>query len=150
MDSKNLFLIVLIALFPATAYTGAYKWTDKDGKIHYSQTRPSSDIKAESLRVHGRKPLDSSLKKDADKKDTKTKEEKTDKQKDKKAEKKDNKASRKESKAACLAARKNLAQMKSSGRIRQRDADGNINYLSEKQKQAAMKKEQQIIKNNCK
>ena len=143
MNNKNLFLIALISLLPATAYTGAYKWTDKEGKIHYSQTRPSSDIKSESLRIHGRKPLDSSISNNTDKKDTKNK-------KDKITEKKENKASKKESKAACLAARKNLAQMKSSGRIRQRDADGNINYLSAKQKRESMKKEQQIIKNNCK
>ncbi|MCW8911254.1 MAG: DUF4124 domain-containing protein [Gammaproteobacteria bacterium] len=149
MNSKHLFLITLIALSPVTAYTGVYKWTDQDGKTHYSQTRPSSDIQYENLRIHGRAPQ-STEPDDPKGKAGDAKTEKKPDTKDKKPAKKENKALSKESKAACQAARKNLAQMQASGRIRQKDAKGNISYLSEKQKQEAMKKEQKIIANNCK
>ena len=149
MNSKHIFLITLIALSPVTAYTGVYKWTDQDGKTHYSQTRPSADIQYENLRIHGRAPQSSETDDSKGKTDDKTAEKKPD-TKDKKPAKKENKPLSKESKAACQAARKNLAQMQASGRIRQKDAKGNINYLSDKQKQEAIKKEQKIIANNCK
>ena len=148
MYSKYFFLTMLVALSSATAYAGVYKWTDEDGKIHYSQTRPSSDIEAESLRIHGRKPQsDSTSDTDADKKKA---EDKKKEQSDKKQESKLNAENAKNAKAVCQTARKRLSIMKSTGRIRERDEKGNVNYLSDKQKKASMKKEQEVIKKFCK
>ena len=145
--------MILVALSSATAYAGIYKWTDEDGKTHYSQSRPAPGIESKSLRFHGRKPEDSSKEyaQDSDKKETKTKEDENKKDEQPAAEQKKDepKLSAKESKAACQSARKNLAQMQASGRVRQKDAKGNISYLSDKQKRAQMKQAQKIIKKFC-
>lgn len=155
MYSKPLLFIILTTLIPATAHTGIYKWTDEEGKTHYSQTRPRTDIESEKLRIHGRKPQyssdenieDKDVKKDAEKKD-KDKE----KAKDEMADTTEpaSKLNKKQAKKACADARSRLARMQATGRVRQRDAKGNITYLSDKQKQAAMKKERIIIKKYCK
>ena len=154
MNNKHLFLIALVALSSTATYAGVYKWTDEDGKTHYSQSRPEAGITSESLRLHGRKPQDSSKEYalDPDKKETASKEVEPKKDEQQAAEQKNDepKLSAKQSKAACLSARKNLAQMKSSGRVRQKDAKGNISYLSDKQKQDQMKQAQKIIKKFCK
>lgn len=158
MPSKHFFLITLLSFATANAYAGVYKWTDAEGKTHYSQSRPSAGIKSESLHLHGRKPHDSSkdISQDADNseaannqaEDNKNTEQQT--PESKQPQQPENKLSAKQSKAACLSARKNLAQMKSAGRVRKKDATGNISYLSDQQKQSEIKKAKKVIKKYCK
>ncbi|MDH5472741.1 MAG: DUF4124 domain-containing protein [Gammaproteobacteria bacterium] len=152
MNVKPLFIIALIALFPVTAYTSVYKWIDEDGKVHYSQSKPGNNIEVERLRIKGAKP-------DYATSDAKPEDEMKNKPSDdtKKAEQpvaqpaqEENKLSPKEAKAACQSARTKLAQLQSSGQVRQRDAKGNISYLSDEQKQAEIAKAQKIIKKLCK
>ena len=147
MNNKYLFLMILVAFSSATAYAGVYKWTDEKGKIHYSETRPASNIEAESLRIQGSSPQRQSARNDDDKKEAAKAESKQKAQADKKEKAKPD---IKKSKALCQSARKKLATMTSTGRIRERDEKGNISYLSDKQKQAAMKKEREIISKHCK
>lgn len=50
---KRLFLtttLLLCATLPVSAQI--YKWVDASGKVHYSDTPPSSSIKTETLRTH--------------------------------------------------------------------------------------------------
>ena len=43
----------LLAGLAAQAQTNVYKWTDKDGKVHFSDTPPPSDAKSTSQKRLG-------------------------------------------------------------------------------------------------
>jgi hypothetical protein len=58
-------------------------------------------------------------------------------------------AEKKQRLEACARARKSLTTMKSVGRIRSKDADGNYTYLSQQQKEAQMKQARDLIKKLC-
>jgi len=49
----------------------------------------------------------------------------------------------------CTRAKENLATLDSTARIRMRDAQGEVRYLTEEEKQAERKKAQETIKLNC-
>jgi glutaredoxin len=56
MKSTQIALAILAAaLFAsaAQAQTTVYKWTDKDGKVHFSDTLPDSDVKATEKTMGG-------------------------------------------------------------------------------------------------
>ncbi|MDH5764683.1 MAG: DUF4124 domain-containing protein [Gammaproteobacteria bacterium] len=151
MIQKHFILISLIVLFPSTAFTGIYKWTDADGKVHYSQQKPA-DSQTEKLSVSGgHKPgyaqedPDPAAKKTGDETGQTT--ENTEQAPTQTTQ--EEPAPPKKSKSACKAAKKNLQQIQSTGRVRKRNSNGDIIYLSDKQKQAEIKKAKLVIKKNC-
>jgi hypothetical protein len=51
---RRLVLIVILAVAPAIVQAGdVYKWTDAGGVVHYSDTEPAAEMKAELLHVTG-------------------------------------------------------------------------------------------------
>jgi len=157
-------LIRQVVLFSSLAFTfsicsaSIYKWVDAEGNVHYGQQRPLNaasnkmDVQQHAPRNRstyqrpGKKASESPTK-EADKADGAK--EKTDAT-TKPENKKETKAEKKSRLAACARARKNLAAMKSTGRIRSKDKDGNISYQSQKQKEAKMSKLSGLISKNCK
>jgi glutaredoxin len=63
MKSTQIALAVLAAAFAlhAGAQTTVYKWTDKDGKVHFSDTLPDSQVNATQKSMGGGGPDDANL-----------------------------------------------------------------------------------------
>lgn len=145
-------LLFLVTIFISNyCYSGVYKWVDEQGNIHYGQQRPSN-IQSEQMSVQNYAPDDtSSYKRPGSKENSQDGKEQAadDKNKTndtKESEKKpESKADKKRRMAACAQARKGLANMRSSGRVRNKEKDGSINYLSEKQKSAKMKQDRKSV-----
>ncbi len=147
-------LFILLFLGSTSCFAGIYKWVDKDGAVHYGQQRPqntpskSMDIQHYSPNgISNRKPA--KQKENSSNKQAGTNNEKAGGTKEPK-KKKETKTEKKRRLAACDQARQNLATMKSIGRIRSRDKDGNTSYLSQKDKEAKMKKTRDLISKHCK
>ncbi|MFZ2302980.1 MAG: DUF4124 domain-containing protein [Gallionella sp.] len=45
------FLLLLLMLIAANAFADLKKWTDADGKVHYSDQPPPANVKAKTLRT---------------------------------------------------------------------------------------------------
>jgi len=138
----QLFISLILFFSYTLCNAGIYKWVDAEGNVHYSQERPPQGP-AEKMDVQRHAPRDvSSYKRPGSKADEAKTEEGTEEKvtEEKQPETKpETKAEKKQRSAACAQARKSLATMESSGRIRSKDKDGNISYLSEQQKQERIK-----------
>lgn len=145
----NTLLISLLIATPFISSAAIYKWVDEEGNVNYSQEKPK-ETKSERMKVDTAPSIDRSTYK---KPSTKTKEQTTEKTspdtKDAEKDKKKGKSA-KNNDSGCKAAKANLNTMRNSGRVRQKDKDGNVSYMSDEQKQARMKQEMDYIKNNCK
>ncbi len=138
-----------LALFSALAAADqVYKWVDKDGHVHFSQTPPpSTNVQAQTVDVNPPPPDPTSLRNYQD----------LQKQQDDKA-KKDQAAADKnkpdpkaeaEKKERCDDLRSRLITLQNSGRAATVDAQGNMNYLDDA---ARAQQEQEIeseIKSDC-
>lgn len=138
-------------------FAGIYKWVDEQGNTHYGQQRPKgAPVQKMDVQMHA--PRDASSYKqpgqkdpDADPEnpeDPDAKNKATDAEKNK--EPPESAAAKKNRLAACAQARKKLTTMQNAGRVRSRDKDGNIKYLSEEQKSAQMKTTRDLIAKRCK
>ena len=47
---KNVLLTLMLLVFSCSAYAGIYKWTDKQGNVHFSDRKPK-DYEPESLNL---------------------------------------------------------------------------------------------------
>ena len=150
--SKGLFFLITISI-SNYCYSSVYKWVDEQGNIHYGQQRPSN-TQAERMNVQNYAPEDtSSYKRPGSKTDAEnntTAADGSDKKPSDTEKKPESKADKKRRLAACAQAKKGLTAMQSSGRVRNKEKDGSINYLSEKQKAAKMKKSRDLISKHCK
>ena len=146
----------LITFYTSNINAGIYKWVDAQGNIHYGAQRPTNtDSKKLSIQHHApeksssydrpgaKKPKtaegDAEVKTGADKKTSKD-------TPDYKAE---SKADKKRRLAACSQARKSMSKMATQGRVRTRDKEGNVNYMSDKQKQSRIKRAKELITKHC-
>lgn len=142
--------LVALLICSTAATANIYKWVDKDGKIHYGQQRPTN-ISSKRLKVQQYAPQDVSSYKRPGTSPSNQKNTAQEAQKNTSAKKpKISKAEKKRRLEGCLLARKNLQRMKSVGRIRSRDKDGNTSFLSQKEKLSRMKNAQNIINKACK
>ncbi|MCW9013304.1 MAG: DUF4124 domain-containing protein [Gammaproteobacteria bacterium] len=159
---KTFLLACSLIVFPGITQAGIYKWTDEQGNVHYSQEKPKNQA-VESIKGNYRAPEDRSSykrptlglknknKTDAAENNSQNPEQQEQTaQQQKPAEEKTPKLKPKQKKAGCESARNNLATMQAKGQIRRRDKDGNVSYMSEAEKQARIKRTQEIIKKNCK
>lgn len=152
-----------IALFGILSFTctisiaGIYKWVDAEGNIHYGQQRPA-DASSEKMDVQQYAPRESSSYK---RPGSKSSDDNTDNVAPDEADKKDLEPAKPEKKvetaaekkrrlAACAQARNNLSKMQSIGRVRRKDKDGNITYMSQTQKEAKMNQAKSLIAKHCK
>lgn len=150
---KNTVLGMLILPLLLTGESSAeiYKWVDAEGNVHYAQQRPN-DADAERLDIQQeptttfRSGTNKPVKTEETARDSEQPAEEPAAQEEKKVE---TPAEKKQRLAACAKARKALTTMKSVGRIRSKDADGNYSYLSQQQKEAKMKQARDLIKKYC-
>ncbi len=140
-----------IFLSSSFCYAGIYKWVDAEGNVHYGQQRPAN-APSERLEVQQYAPQNtSSYKRPGEKRPAgKTANgQTTEKKKQTPVKKKETRAEKKERLASCKKTRKTLSTMESIGRIRVRDKDGNMTYMSQKKKEADMKKARDLISKHC-
>ena len=126
-----------------------YKWTDAEGNIHYGSEKPA-DTDAEKMKVDtsttgvdtGAEALDD-LKQQVDDEAEKIKEEGIPEQPPVPS------LPMKEVKKRCQAAKQDLATIQSRGQLRERDASGEIRYVSDEEKQRRIKAAKQQVREYC-
>ena len=150
MLSRILVVLSISMMFSAADAAGIYKWVDEDGKVHYSQTRPP-EHEAEKMRVPTRAPENTSTYKRPSLKTDKDDEsdDKSDQAGGAKQQA-DQGLSSEEKAKICARARKVLETLNSRGRVRQKDEQGNIVYMTEEQKQQRTQAEKDKIAKYCK
>ena len=154
---RQIALFSILSLTCTLSIAGIYKWVDDEGNVHYGQQRPA-DASSEKMDVQQYAPRDTSgYKRPADKSsDDNTDSAATDEADNKKqeAEKPEKKvetaAEKKRRLMACSQARKNLSTMQSIGRVRSKDKDGNVTYMSQTQKEEKMSQAKSLIAKHCK
>lgn len=145
-------MLILPLLFIGESSAEIYKWVDAEGNVHYAQQRPTDsnaeklDIQQEPTTTFRSGTRDSVESKETAQNAEQKPAEDPAAQEEKKAE---TPAEKKQRLEACARARKSLATMKSIGRIRSKDAEGNYSYLSQQQKEAQMKQARDLIKKYC-
>ena len=158
------FLMASLVFISLPAKAGIYKWVDEQGNVHYSQHKPNTrpvetiqgDFRAPEDRSSYKRPSLGLKDQGASETDAtegaeapQQGEAAAQPQPQVQAEETKPKMKPKKRKAGCESARRNLATMLSRGQIRRRDQDGNVTYMSEKEKQARIKRTRELIKKNC-
>jgi hypothetical protein len=150
-----LLLIFLLAatLIPLAVTAGVYKWTDKEGNVHYGSQRPA-DATAERLKIKSSsQPYADKSVADDSKEDTKK-----DPDKAEEAEKpeavapeppKEPKVSRKEKQARCQQARKSYDTIVSRGRVRVQLEDGSSRHMTDKERSKRLAQAKKNVAKYC-
>lgn len=140
MRTAMLLSVILLAgltSVPATAAKDYYKWTDDEGVTHYSARRPH-DKDAEVIRVSTGERVSvpassSSAASGANSGSTQT----------------SSTAENMKDPERCEAARENLDVLRNNAKVRMRDENGDIHYLSEDEKAEKSREFQQAIDEAC-
>lgn len=109
-----------------------YKWTDENGQVHYSQTKPPAQ-KADTMKIKDSKPAQA---KQTQKKDQ------PEKFQD------ENNPAEQARKKNCEIAKLNLATYQNSKRVKR--PDGTVVELDDNLRQSKIKEAQAMIEQNCK
>ena len=143
-------LSTVILFSSAAALAGKiYKWTDAEGNVHYGSDKPA-DSDAEKMKVdtsktgvdRGAEALDN-LKQGVDDDAERIKEEGIP------AEPPVPSLPMKEVKKRCQNAKQDLATIQARGQLRERDASGEIRYVSDEEKQRRIKAAKQQVREYC-
>jgi hypothetical protein len=142
----TLIAIVFLAFVPLDASAGPiYKWVDKDGTVTFG-SRPPDSTPAQRVTVDTYVPPTPPA---ADKA-ANGKTDKNDKKKVAKAKKPAKpEIPPAERRRLCEQARNDLAAIQAHGRVRQKDANGNLSYLSDAQKQDRLNAANRDIQKFC-
>ena len=146
----QLILCVLLALaFGAASADQVYKWVDKDGRVHFSQTPPpGAATGVRSMQVNA-PPPDPTGQQNAQNlqqeiSDKNQKAEDAQKQADQEAQKKA------QQQKACDGLRERMQVLQSSGRAATVDAKGNMSYISDEDRAKQIQDLQKQIDSQCK
>lgn len=154
------FLLVLLTLASANVFADLKKWTDADGKVHYSDQPPPANVKAKTLRTT---PVSGSLmsasgvaaasapaapKTIAEAEMEYKKAQQAKKETAEKAAQEQAKADA--IKAQCDAAQQNLQALESGMRLQVLNANGERAYMDDSQRQQNLAKAKQDVSTYCK
>lgn len=146
MRHKITLIISLLFLVSPLSYAGIYKWTDEQGNVHYSQTKPSNQ-KTESLRIKSHAPENKSTYKrpslnlkDKDGTSTDTDAESAN----------SNEPSPQQQAEMCKRSKADLQILISQGQVRQKRQDGTVVYMTDEEKQKRIAAEKKRIEKYCK
>lgn len=146
-------LLLTLFMLPLSVTAGVYKWTDKDGNVHYGSQRPA-DAQAEKLKIETSKPLSQPPETKKDKPAEKAEAEKeaapTEPAKAKQPEPpKEPVLSRKQKKQLCSQARQRLAAIESRGRLKATDEKGNVRHLTDAERSSRLKEARGDVGKYC-
>jgi len=149
MNLKTRLISLLLISTPFIAHgVTYYKSVDENGNVQYTQTKPKK-ADAERIRINAHAPDNSSSYKrpslNSGKKEGNKKSDKTEN-----AKAPEKKLSKAEIKKGCSAARAKLATLNATAQSRQRNAKGEVSYMTNAQKQASVNNVKSLIKKHCK
>ena len=145
---RQISFLCLLGFMSMHAQAEMYKWVDKDGNVHYSQSKPpDADIKVETIKPPPPPASAEMAQKQLNEReqmleDLAGERKETAEQQGKAA------AEAKEKAAKCQQARERLASYERP-RVNMKQADGSMRVLSEEQRQAEIAKSKTYIKELC-
>ena len=137
-------LLILSLLLPGTGLSAFYKWIDDEGKTHYGSQRPVSQS-AEKIKLKIQQP-DTEQKDDTEAKENP--EQKAQPTPDI-LEETEPQLSAKEKKRLCQQAKDDVIMIEARTRIRERDKDGNVRYLTERERSARLALAKKDLRDMC-
>lgn len=140
-------LLLAAAGFAASA-DQVYRWVDKDGHVHYSQTPPSSTgVNAQTVNIAPPAPDPTTLRNEAElAKELQDKNKQDQKSQEQAQQDAQQKAIQKQN---CDALRQRLALLTQTGRVATVDAQGNRTYLADDEKAKQEQDLQNQIGKDC-
>ncbi len=150
MNPRYLRAALLALSFTAPAcHAGVYKWTDDQGKIHYSDTppaqRPSQEIRTDKANAAESEAARKALANKLTESDLKRKKAMEEEEKRKAEEEK-----QREQAEHCQRARAQLTLLSGAGRITRIDAQGQRYIMDDAQRQDSMAEAQKWVDQFCK
>lgn len=146
----KLLLVIALLAFSGSLYSGVYKWTDADGKVHYGD-RPVGG--AEELRIKDspRPSKRLSGQPDMDRKQSRQRllEVYREEREEKKRLRQEQKAERKKRKKSCINARGELERYQNAQGIYDMTESGEREYLSKEQRVQYINRLQREVKKWC-
>ena len=139
----NFSFVLFLFLIPDISAAAIYKWVDENGKTHYGSERPKTS-QAKKLNIKTKEPVTHKKTKDE-----KKGEKEDDKNKTTQAEPEEPKMSAKEKFRLCNQAKTDLQRIEARGRIRQKDKDGSVRYLSPKERGQRIRAAKKDVKDFC-
>ena len=139
-------LILLAMNIPAHA--AMYKWVDEDGNVHYTQTRPESDVETEIIRPVPKADNTELEREISDRKAREKAYEEYRKEKEKEQELIAKQKAQEE--ANCKTSKELLEKVKSLRRFRVKDEEGNPQWASNEEHQATIDRVQANVRKFCK
>lgn len=140
-------LIVLVSvLLPLTALAGAYRWTDKNGRVHFSDKPPAGTRGAEEVPLQGPEPIGQgeSVHRRREALD-KMRREREERQRKRALEQKREEQQRL---ARCQRHARRLSRLQNN-RVRYRQNDGSYRGVDEDRHQARIRELEQWLRDNC-
>lgn len=138
---------VLIGLFALTAQAAMYKWVDEDGLTHYTQQPPPDGIEGETL--EGPPDVNTENARQELKQDQKRL-----KQLEKSRQEEEAQQKKREQRAAlyeknCRLARERLNNLRTTGRVRAVDEEGNVRRLPVEEHEARIASVEEKVSKYC-
>lgn len=142
--SRITFTILLLVL-SFTSNAQIYKWTDSEGKVHYSDKKPAGSG-AESIKVRTQK--NSSSPANAQEQ-AQALEQKQQQELEAKAENLQKSAEQRQNDKRCQALRDNLKKIRENSRIKIKGDDGELRYLSPEEIDERKRDYQEMLAQSC-
>ena len=140
--------IFVLCVVVSNSQAALYKWVDADGNTHYTQSPPTGGIEADVIKpppkIDTNKALDQL---EEQQKYLDGLQEERGKQAKKQQNEEANEAIRKSN---CELGKNKLTHLTDIPRILKVDKDGNVSRLTEEERQAKIKKAQELINKECK
>lgn len=145
--TKPLILSFFFGLVAVSASAEIYKWTDEDGRIHYSDKKPKAQKDAKQIKVNtGKGSSGNNSNKSSNKPEPNTPEKEQALQQ--KAEDLSKKQGQQASKEKCDAVRENMAKMTEGARLRINE-NGQMRFLSPEEIADKRKTYKAFLDENC-
>jgi len=142
-------LLFFVAVVSTSVHADLYKWTDAQGKVHYSDQPPTAKAQIIKNSAAGQADITSQAKQSLDAKDRAYQERREEAEKARaKAEKEAEQA--RIQRENCAKARSNLSTLQNSPRVYKTDATGQRTYMDDAARASALESSQKAVSDFCK
>lgn len=139
-------LALILLLLPLAALAGGYRWTDENGKVHFSDKPPPDAEAAEEIEIQGPKPIGQGESVHRTRRELdKLQEEREKRERDRTLRKRREEQRRL---ARCQRQARVLSKMKNN-RVRYRQEDGSYRGVDEDTHRARIREVEQWLENHC-
>ena len=140
--------ILTISLVALSVPAEIYKWIDDEGNIHYGEKPPSVNSKESVETIKIRDNVDTQRAAEALNKKSKSLNERSEERKKEKTDELYDKKKLAENKMRCEQAKKQLANYQHP-KVNVKESDGAFRALGEEERQAGLKKSEELVKKAC-